>query len=83
MSNEDIEIQKVTIIGNGLYQKQIAVVLVHRPPNIQIAHDLIIKYINEILNIDNKELLVMGNFNWNFLDKTSRGYKLINNNLMN
>lgn len=78
LSNGDIEMQEITISGNGFYQKQIAVILVYRPPSgkFQTAYDSIIKYVNEIPNINKKELLIMGDFNWTFRDKTGRGYKL-------
>lgn len=66
----DVEIQNITLTGirdNQQHLKEIELVLVYRPPkgndfNGKLA---IAEFVNAIKNLDKKELVIMGDFNWN------------------
>lgn len=80
-SNTHVEIQGITLTGERDSQqlKPIEVVLIYRPPkgNENIALQTIHDFMNNINELDKKELIVMGDLNWNLLDKKSIGYKAI------
>lgn len=68
VNERDVEIQGVHIGGTGLQpQKQIVLVVVYRPPrgNSLNACSKIKSYIQNIENIHKKEIVLVGDFNWN------------------
>lgn len=79
--NMDIEIQAVQINGakSERNHKPIVVVLAYRPPsgNNRYACDAIIDYLQMVDNLDRKEVILMGDLNWDYLNTTDNGYKLI------
>lgn len=82
LSRAEVEIQSVTLNGNGnLTQsfKPIVIVLIYRPP--QGSHNkglkIIKHYLNSIPNIDKKEMIILGDLNWDYLDP-SQGWKYLN-----
>lgn len=81
VSNQDIEIKSVTIMGRNDYQKhkQIVVILVYRPPNgnNNKACELLKEYINGITDYEKKELVIMGDLNWDMNDENGNGAKII------
>lgn len=68
ISDCDVEIQGLLINGEGTRpQKQIALVMVYRPPrgSSMLACTKIKDYIQSITNIQRKEIVLVGDFNWN------------------
>lgn len=80
LNNKDIEIQECTILGNGEYQKQIAVILVYRPPHgsSNVAFEILKQFITDLPDLEKKELIIMGDFNWNYNNQKCTGYSWIN-----
>lgn len=82
ISNVEVEIQSITLLGNNndsLKTKPIIVVVIYRPPHSNYAHayDTIKNYLNSITNLNKKELIVVGDLNWDYLDKKGQGYKYL------
>lgn len=80
ISVPEIEIQSLMLMGNGNRSqsfKPIISILVYRPPqgNHQRALELIKDYVNSIPNISNKELIILGDLNWDYLDTSNIGWK--------
>ena len=73
-SNRNIECQWVSIMQP--HSKQLVIGNIYRPPQGNI--EAFIKYLEDILteiNLDRIELLLMGDFNIDFLDKNDTSYK--------
>lgn len=68
---KDIEIQCIRINGNDQPhpQKPIIVVLVYRPPggDNEKAADIISEKLNEMSNLENAEIVILGDLNWDCL----------------
>lgn len=81
VNNCNIEIQSAVILGRNDEQqhKQIVVILAYRPPNgnNSRACESLKKYINEIRDYDKKEIIIMGDLNWDVLDTDSAGAKIV------
>lgn len=81
-SNNHIEIQSTTLTGEreGQQLRPIEVVLIYRPPkgNDRRALELIHEFIGKIVDIEKKDLIIMGDLNWNLLNKKGTGSKMIN-----
>lgn len=72
----------LTLLGhdyNNQTFKPIVVVLIYRPPNSnrRLACNCIKEYINQIPDIEKKELVVIGDLNWDYLDKKTQGASFI------
>lgn len=80
-SNMDIEIQAVQINGDKSEHnhKPIVVILAYRPPsgNNRYACDAIKDYLQSIDNLDKKEVILMGDLNWDYLNTVDIGHKMI------
>lgn len=80
-SDVNIEIQNVTLTGERTNQnlKPIELVLLYRPPkgNDRLACDQIKLFLNGISDLDQKELILMGDLNWDMLEKWGVGLKMI------
>lgn len=67
-SDKDVEIQGVMLTGNeqSNVQKPILLVLVYRPPsgNGDIVPDIIKDKLQQINDIEKKEIIILGDFNW-------------------
>lgn len=81
LSTRDLELQECTILGNEGFQKQIIVIIAYRPPHGSSlkACDELKRYVTSIPGYDKKELVIMGDLNWNFSDKKCPAFKWINN----
>lgn len=81
-SNTIVEIQSITLTGQRESQqlKPIEVVLIYRPPksNDRKALEEIFDFMGKIKDMDKKELIIMGDLNWDLLDKKGVGYKMVN-----
>lgn len=82
VSNKDIEIQSILLRGrkDSHEQKSIVVILVYRPPNGNgaIAYSTIKEYIGAIEEFEKKEIVIMGDLNWDILEEKGAGAKYIN-----
>lgn len=82
ISNKDIEIQSLYLRGrkSSHHQKRIVVLLTYRPPNGNgiNACNTIKEYIGTIEEIEKKEIVLMGDLNWDISDKESVGAKFVN-----
>lgn len=80
LSTKDVEIQSISLTGireNQQQLKEIEVVLIYRPPKgYELrGRELIIDFVKKIRNIDKKrELVLMGDLNWNLGDKSKPGF---------
>lgn len=81
INDKDVELQMVNILGREGRQdyKPISIILVYRPPNCnnQKACDIIKEFINGIPHLDDNEVVIMGDLNWDASDKNSIGYKYV------
>lgn len=81
-SNELVEMQCISLLGHGSLKqtfKPIIIIVVYRPPcsNGRLACNCIKEYLNQIPDIENNELVIIGDLNWDLLDKNSQGKKLV------
>lgn len=81
-SLKEVEIQSVTLTGErvvGQNMKQIEVILIYRPPrgNDREALRLIFEFISKIHDVEKKDLLIMGDLNWDYLNTQGLGIKMI------
>lgn len=82
LSQAEVEIQSVILSGNGNMAQSfrpIVIILIYRPPqgNHNKALDMIKHYVHSIPDISKKEVVILGDLNWNYLD-TNLGWKYIN-----
>lgn len=81
VNNRDIEMQSVTIMGRNDFQrhKHIVVILIYRPPNgnSNRACELLREYIKGIAEYEKKEIVIMGDLNWDMNDIEGIGKKLV------
>lgn len=82
ISQKLVEIQNITLTGergSGHKVKPIEVVLIYCPPRGRDveAFELIVEFISNITQLENKDLLIMGDLNWDYLDKSNLGSKMI------
>lgn len=72
LSCKDIEMQAIYLNRESNHQKQIIIVLVYRPPSGShtFAIDMIRDTITEIEDVDKKEVVILGDLNWDCLSHT-------------
>lgn len=74
-----VEIQSITLTGEREHQqvKSIEAVLICRPPkgNEWVELRMIQEFMSNIPDLEKKEIIILGDLNWNLLDKKSFGYK--------
>lgn len=79
---KDVEIQSAILLGRKDHQahKPILIVLMYRPPNGNsiVANNTIIDYIKDINEYEKKEIVIMGDLNWDIADDANIGCKFIN-----
>lgn len=77
-SNTNVEIQSITLTGEREHQqmKSIEAILIYRPPkgNEKVALRMIHDFMNSIPDLEKNKIIIMGDLNWNLLDKKSFGY---------
>lgn len=82
VSDREVEIQSAIITGrdDNRNYKPILIVLIYRPPNGNniIALDIIKEYINGISDYEKKEIVIMGDLNWDVQNEKSTGTKFVN-----
>lgn len=83
MSNQLVEIQCISLQGKKDTTqtfKSIIIVLIYRPPNSnsRLACNCIKEYITQIQDLEKKELIIVGDLNWDCLDPKSIGASIIN-----
>lgn len=82
MSLKEVEIQSVTLTGErltGQSMKQIEVIIICRPPKGKDneALRIILEFIGTVGNAEKKDLLIMGDLNWDYLEKRGIGKRMI------
>lgn len=81
ISNKNIEIQSVTLLGrkNDQEHRPIVIILAYRPPNGNdtIACNTIKDYIKGISEYEKKEIVIMGDLNWDVYHDKSTGVKYV------
>lgn len=80
LSLPDVEIQSLMLTGNGNTSQSfrpMVIVLIYRPPqgNHTKALELIKQYINSISELSRKELVILGDLNWDYLEPNGSGWK--------
>lgn len=83
LSQSDVEIQSITLLGNDNSTqsfKPIVVILIYRPPhgNSHRALDQIKAYISSVPEISKKELVILGDLNWDYIDNKGAGWRCLN-----
>lgn len=78
----EVEMQSITLLGNNvtsLRTKPIIIVVIYRPPqsNYAKAHATMVNYLNALTDLSKKELIILGDLNWDYLDKTAQRYNFI------
>lgn len=81
VSDSDVEIQGVNIMGSESPQPQktIALIMVYRPPRGNSTNALLkIKdFIHKITHWERKEIVLLGDFNWNVHEESGRGIEYV------
>lgn len=72
ISCKDLEMQTICLSGESNHQKPIIIVLVYRPPSRThtTAVNMICDIVSDFEGIDKKELIILGDLNWDYLNKT-------------
>lgn len=80
-SDINVEIQNVRLTEEREKQilKPIEVVLIYRPPggNSRLAREQIKSFIGSISELERKELIIMGDLNWDLLDRNGIGFRMV------
>lgn len=81
VNGQHVEIQSVELLGkkDGQEHKTILIVLVYRPPNSNgpAASNAIREYVLKVDKFEKKEIVIMGDMNWDVTDDSSSGIKYV------
>lgn len=81
ISNKDIELQMITLLGNtcNAHCKEINVLVAYRPPSgsSKSGKEQLIAYCDSLPGNQHRELLILGDFNWDVSGKVSSCNKLV------
>lgn len=81
VSNKDVELQSITLLGNNCNErcKKINLVVVYRPPNgnYKSGREQITKFCDALPDNVRAELVILGDLNWDVSDRDGPGYKIV------